>query len=246
MNQNEYNQINAGAFDNYDPDYFDEVQSDLYDPDFATGAPAPQQAATKMQAARPGQKMQLNITITNSTAVALTVELFSALDSVTTRRKPELATGNYAMYPATSQDGIERLIAGTDGTVGFNSDGDLEIRGAAADPKCLVGCGEYPYVSLFESSKVLPFKVAYLRYTVDTDAQIDNQLTHFQRTFAGGERTNVISPRAYFKPNQFQSKTIDILAPFTIDGEKGLRLSVNAGESLRFAFFIQRWARNTA
>lgn len=236
--------LNAALFDNFDPDNFDDgVSSDLYDPDNATGQA--QQAGTKIRTARPGQKLQLNITINNPTAVALTIELFSALDSVTTRLKPELVNGVYLMHPATSLEGIARIAAGTFGVVGFNEAGNLQIRGGAGDPSATVGCGEYPYVSLFESTKVLPFNTAYLRMTVDTDAQIDNNIYHFARTFGGGIKENTISPRAYFKPNQFQTKTIDILAPFPIDGEKGLRLQVNAGESVRFAFFIQRWAKNT-
>jgi hypothetical protein len=240
-----YRKLNAAAFDNFDPDNFDDVQSDLYDPDNADGAAVANPAATRVRQARPGQKLQLNITIANPTAVQLTVELFSALDSVTTRLKPELVSGAYLMHPALSLEGIARIAAGTFGVVGFNEAGNLQIRGGAADPSCTVGCGEYPYVSLFESTKVLPFNTAYLRMTVDTEAQIDNNITHFSRTFGGGIKENTISPRAYFKPNQFQTKTIDILAPFSIDGEKGLRIPVNAGENVRFAFFIQRWAKNT-
>lgn len=241
-----YDKINAAAFDNFDPDNFDSgVQSDLYDPDYMEKPVAPA-AATRMQQSRPGQKLQLNITIANGAAVALTVELFSALDSMTTRRKAEYVTGNYGYHPLTSLEGITRIAAGTAQCVGFREDGNLVIQGAAADPVCTVGCGEYPYASLFESTKVLPFNVAYLRMTVDTDAQIDNNIYHFERTFGGGQKENTISPRAYFKPNQFQNKTVDILAPFPIDGEKGVRLTVNANENVRFAFFIQRWARNTA
>lgn len=239
--------INQAAFDNFDPDNFetDEVVSDMYDPDYASGQG--NGAATATKQARPGRKMQLNISITNATASTITTELFSALDSCTTRLKPEYATGAYAMVPALSLEGLAALIAAPTGggVVGFNQSGSLVVRGGAGNPVLTVGCGEYPYNSLFESTKVLPFFVSYIRYTVSTDAQIDNNITHFARTFAGGVTENTISPRAYFKPNQFQNKTIDILAPFVIDGEKGLKINVLAGESLRLAFFIERWTRNT-
>lgn len=241
-----YGKVNTTSFDNFDPDNFgDDVVSDLYDPDYATGAPA-QAGATKIQQARPGKKLQINLTITNSTASTISTELFSAFDSWTTRRKTELATGNYEMHPALSLEGIAALVAAPTGgrVVGFNQAGNLEVRGDAADPKLTIACGEYPYVSLFESTKILPFFVSYLRYTVSTDNQIDQNITHFVRTFGGGVKENVISPRAYFKPNQFQNKTIDILAPFSIDGESGLSIPTLAGESLRMAFFIQRWAKN--
>jgi hypothetical protein len=147
-------------------------------------------------------------------------------------------------HPATSLEGIARIAAGTFGVVGFNEAGNLQIRGGAADPSATIGCGEYPYNSLFESTKCLPFAVAYMRMTVTTDAQISNNIYHFQRTFGGAEKVNTIAPRAYFKPNQFQGKIVDIIAPFTIDGEKGLRVSVNAGEVVTFALFIQRWGLN--
>lgn len=236
----------AANFDNFDPDNFgDDVISDLYDPDYATGQ-AQSGAATAVRNARPGKKMQINITVTNATASTITTELFSAFDSWATRLKPELVVGAYAMIPATSLEGIAALIAAPTGggVVGFNSAGNLEVRAGAGAPKLTIGCGEYPYNSLFESTKSLPFYVSYTRYTVSTDNQIDNNISHFTRTFAGGVKSNPVSPRAYFKPNQYQNKTIDILAPFTIDGECGLSIPTLAGEQLRLALFIQRWAKN--
>jgi len=240
-------QINSAAFDNFDPDNFgDDVVSDLYDPDYATGAAQPE-AVTKVRNARPGKKLQLNISVVNATAVTLSAEIFSAFDSWTSRLKPELVVAPYNMIPATSIEGIA-AIAGTPAggnVVGFNSAGNLVVRGGAGDPLLTIGCGEYPYISLFDSTKSLPFYVSYTRYTVSTDAQIDNNISHFTRTFGGGVKSNVISPRAYFKPNQFQNKTIDILAPYPIDGETGLSIPTLAGENLRLALFIQRWGKNT-
>lgn len=237
--------VNAAAFDN-----FGGVNSDInaydpdgYDPDYATGDTAATPSTTKVRAARPGQKMQVNITITNSTAAKLQIELFSAFKSITNYLKTEYVNGNYAFHPATSLEGIARIAAGTAGVVGFSENGNLVVQGAAVDPTLTVGCGEYPYVSFFESTKVLPFSCSYFRYTVTTDAQISNNIYSFESTFGGAEKSNVINPRAFFKPNQFQSKIVDIIAPFSIDGEKGLRLYVEAGETVTFALFIQRWGK---
>lgn len=241
------NKVNQAAFDTFDPDNWDggDTQSDMYDPDNATGDGGDAGAATKTRVARPGRKLQLNVTITNATASKISTELFSALDSWTTRQKAELMIGNYDMIPANSLEGIAALVANPTGgkVVGFNKAGNLECRGAVGDPKLTIGCGEYPYISLFESTKVLPFYVAYMRYTVSTDNQIDENIFNFTRTFGGGVRSNPISPRAYFKPNQYQNKTIDILAGFVVDGESGLSIPTLAGESIRIAFFIQRWAK---
>jgi len=238
-------QVNASSFDTFDPDNFGEdVVSDLYDPDNATGEASAQSAGspTRTRIARPGQKLQLNVSVTNATARLITTEFFSAFDAWTTRLKPELVTGNYSMIPALS---LEGLAAAPDNIVGYNDSGDLEVRGNAGDPKLTIGCGEYPYNSLVESTKTLPFYVSYIRYTVSTDNQISKNITHFRRTFGGGIKSNIISPRAYFKPNQFQNKTIDILAPFAIDGETGLSIPILAGENITLAFFIQRWGKNT-
>jgi hypothetical protein len=241
------NKINQAAFDNFDPDNFDNqnVQSDLYDPDYLDGA-SNQGGTTKVRVARPGVKLQLNVSVTNATASTIKAEIFSALDSWTTRLKAELVVAAYAMIPALSLEGIAALVANPTGggVVGFNAAGDLECRAGVGAPKLTIGCGEYPYVSLFESTKTYPFYNSYLRYTVSTDAQIDNNITHFTKTFGGGLKENRISPRAFFKPNQFQNKTIDVVAPFTIDGESGLSIPTLAGESLRLAFFIQRWGQN--
>lgn len=236
-----YDKINESAFDSYDPDFFEGAYSDRYDPDFADGGAAGS-AATATQDARPGQKLQLNLTVNNPTASQIKTELFSPLYSITNVLKPELATGTYTMIPSLSNEGLATIGVGT---AGFDQNGNLSINGTAIQPKLTVGCGEYPYISLFESLKVLPFKVAFLRYTVSTNAQISNQITWFQRTFGGGVKQNTINPRAYFKPNQFQNMTIDILAPFTLDGEKGLLIPVNAGEVLTLSLFVQRWSRNS-
>lgn len=239
--------VNAAAFDTFDPDNFDNdnVVSDLYDPDYATGESPGAASSSLVKSARPGKKMQINVSITNATAAVIKTELFSALDSWTTRLKPELVVAPYNMVPALSLEGIAALIAAPTGgnVVGFNQAGNLEVRGNVGSPKLTIGCGEYPYNSLFESTKSQPFYTSYIRYTVSTDSQIDNNIDHFTRTFAGGVRSNPVSPRAYFKPNQFQNKTIDIQAPFNIDGECGLSIPVNAGENIRIAFFIQRWAK---
>jgi hypothetical protein len=228
-------------FDNFDPDNFDaDVYSDMYDPDNATGATA-STAATKVKTAQPGQKLQLNIVITNNAAVQLVAEMFSALDSVTTRKKAEYAVGNYLYIPKLSYEGL--ALTTNFGTVGYSQDGLLHIKGGMGENDLTIGCGEYPYNSLVESTKTLPMKVSFIRYTVATDAQISNNITWFKRTFGGKTETNTISPRAYFKPNQFQNKTIDILAGFTIDSESGLTIPINAAESVTLALFVQRWGK---
>jgi hypothetical protein len=241
-----YDRVNEQAFDSFDPDNFDvnSVESDRFDPDNASGHGVASQAATAVKNARAGQKLQLNIVLSNPTAKGLNFELFNALDSVTSRCKADLVTD--AEFPMIPQLSLEGLAAAGLGVTGFDKNGNfVNTSNVGGNPKASISCNEYPYKSLFESTKVLPFNVAFLRFTSNTDAQIDNNIYHKTRTIGGGEKQNVISPRAYFKPNQFQSRTIDITAPFSISGEKGVQMLVNAGESVRLAFFIQRWTKSS-
>lgn len=194
-------------------------------------------------AAAQGQKMQTNVSINNNAAVALTLEMWNWLTSFTRVLNPVYVSGNYKMIPLLTFEGLAATIAGTGGTVGFDQAGNLEVHGndATPDPKPTIGCQEVAYASFFEASSISPFQVAYFRYTVKTDAQIDNTIKWFQKTFSGGMTQNVISPRAYFKPTQFQDFVIDITVSFTIGLDSGIYLTVNSGENVRLSLFIEMW-----
>jgi hypothetical protein len=199
--------------------------------------------AGNVVAAAQGQKMQTNVSINNNAAVALQFELFNWLTSFTRVKNNVYTQGNYTFIPLLTFEGLAATIANTGGTVGFQSNGNLQVHGndATPDPKPTIGCQEVAYASFFEASSISPFQVAYFRYTVKTDAQIDNIITWFQRTFSGGMQQNVISPRAYFKPTQFQDFVIDITVAFTIGIDSGLFLTVNTTENVRFSLFIEMW-----
>jgi hypothetical protein len=83
----------------------------------------------------------------------------------------------------------------------------------------------------------------FLRVAVQTDAQLNNQIIHFTRTFGGGYKQNQINVRAFKKPTQFQNLEVDVLAPFVIDAEKGLRYALEVGEIVQLGLFINRWTR---
>lgn len=239
-----YDRINQASFDsfngnNYDPDMdtFDGVTND-YDPDYAGESQAG--GATRNEQSRPGQKMQINLTISNPTAIKQKVELFSAFFSWANIYKPEYITGAYTAIPSLSTQGLGTVGIGT---IGFDQSGDLHHYGAAAAPSVVIGCGEYPYQSLLESTKTLPFRVTFLRIAVQTTAQLNNQIKHFTRTFSGGLKENQINVRSYKKPTQFQNLEVDTKTPFVIDGEKGLVYSLEIGEVVQIGMFINRWSR---
>jgi hypothetical protein len=184
-------------------------------------------------------KLQLNLSLVNATAALLTFELFSYLDSFLRRIKSEYVTGAFLYTPVLSIEGLQRAIADTGGLVGFDSAGNLDIIGANfAAARGQISCDEISYHSLFAASAVMKFNVAFMRMTTTTDAQIDKAITYFQKSFSGGIKQNQISPRSYFRPNQFQSKTLDIMVNFPIEIDKGLKLDLLAGETVRLSLFI--------
>lgn len=200
-------------------------------------------AAYTTNQAKPGQKMQINLTITNATAAEMTAELFQWLDSITKRLKPELVVGNYLMIPESSHEGLRRVVANTGGTVSWDQNGNLVYRGddSAGNPLLTIGCSEVAYRSLFESVAIIPFKVSFIRETVTTNTQIDRKITWFKKTIAGGSIQNQINPRAYFRPNQYQNLTIDIPIEFDIKIDTGLQIPVKAGETVTLNLFIEFW-----
>jgi hypothetical protein len=226
------------SVDSFDPDNFDpSISRKVNNADGGTSS------AYTTQQAKPGQKMQINLTITNSTAAQMTAEIFQWLDSVTKRLKSELVVGNYLMIPETSHEGMRRVVANTGGTTSWTQAGDLVYRGddSAANPLFTIGCAEIAYRSLFEASAIIPFRVSFLRYTVTTSGQIDNKIIWFKRTIAGGQKQNQISPRSYFRPNQYQNLTIDIPVEFDVNIDSGLQIPVKAAEIVTLSLFIEFW-----
>lgn len=216
----------------------------LFDPSVAKGFnSADGDSGSSVNVAKPGMKMQVNVTMNNAAAVALTAELFNWMTSAVKVLNTTYVVGNYKYIPLLSYQGLAATIAGTGGTIGFDQLGNLQVHGldTVPNPFLTIGCGETPYRSFFEASAIIPFQVAFIRMTCTTDAQIDNQITWFQKTFSGGVINNKISPRAYFKPNQFQNLTIDIAAQFPVGIDAGLYVLVNAGENLRYSLFINYW-----
>lgn len=233
--------VRSSGFDSYDPDI------NSYDPSIArkinnadggsAGSP------NVISSSKPGQKMQINLTITNGTAAVMTAEMFQWLDSCTFRYKSELAVGNYLMIPESSHEGLRRVVANSGGVVGWDQNGNLCYRGndATPDPLLTIGCSEVAYRSLFQASSILPFNISFIRENVTTSGQIDNKITWFRKTIGGGYIQNVVSPRAYFRPNQYQNLTIDIDVSLTIQVDSGIQMPVKAGETVTLALFINFW-----
>jgi hypothetical protein len=238
-----FRNFSNNARNSFDPTM---TRSSHWDPTMAgrfNNADGPSASGSQVIQAAQGQKMQTNVAINNAAAIAITFELFNWLTSATRVLNPAYATGAYAYVPLLTFEGLAATVDGNGGTIGFKSNGDLALHGNdhTPDPIPTIGCQEVAYNSFFEASSISPFQVAYFRYTVKTDAQIDNTIKWFQKTFSGGLSQNVISPRAYFKPTQFQDFVIDITVSFTIGLDSGLFLTVNTLENVRFSLFLEMW-----
>jgi hypothetical protein len=228
------------ARNTYDPDHFDPTARGSFNN--VDGGSSP--AAYGGVSAKPGQKMQVNAAMVNAALIPLNFELFNWMTSMIKILNPNYATGAYGYIPLLTYEGIA-AVAGADGTVGFDAAGNCEIRGntGAGNGKGTISCSTVPYRAFFEASAIIPFQVAYIRQTSLTDAQIDNQIVWFQKTFAGATTQNKISPRSYFKPNQFQPLTVDVTIGFPVGIDAGLNVIVNNGENLRYALFINYWTK---
>lgn len=224
----DFDQINSAALQNYDDGVadFDNETFNSY-----TGA-------NKALPMRPTRKASFDLTFVNSSAEALKVELFAALYSFTRRLRPELvSSATVTLIPGLSNQG---LAAARVGTVNFNANGDLILTGAAAATALTVSCPQLSYSSLLEASSRFPFTIKAVRLTVQTPAQIDNEIVYFKKSFLGSSEQNTVSPRTSFRPDQFQSTIIDIPMDFQIDGQRGLEYKVNAGETVKWNVVIER------
>ena len=240
MNYDKIKRAAFDSFDGYDPDYFtkeDTVSTNYYDPDYAD-SPAGQ--TTVVKNARPGQKLQINLTLNNPTASKITFDLFDAYNNAANIFKPELVIGNYSMIPALSLEGLAAL---PNNVIGYNQSGSLEIRGNAGNPVATIGCSEYPYASLVDTTKVLGFKIVVIRVSVATQAQFDNNIEYKLRTYAGVKMDNTINVRSYKRLINPAQLDIDVKAGVVITGESGLYYALEAGERVQLGLYINRWAK---
>ncbi len=179
-----------------------------------------------------------DLSFVNASGEALYVELFNNLNSFLKKKRLDIITSaTVTMIPQLTREG---LVAAGVGVVGIDSLGRLFLSGAASATALTVDCPQLSYASLLQASEQMPFTIKAIRMTVTTDAQIDNEIVHFTKSFLGSSSQNTISPRTSFRPDQFQGKIIDIPLDFRIDGQKGITYKVNAGETVKWNVLIER------
>jgi len=210
---------------------YDDMQQS-YDPDAQSFNP--QQVQRKVTR----QRANFDLVMVNASAEALTFELFNELKTFVENQNLSIITSATVTYiPESSREG---LAAAGVGIVGYTKAGKLLATGALAATALTVDCPQYTYRGLMKSSGRRPFRIVGIRMTVQNDAQIDNEITHFTSNFLGAKSQNTLTPRTFFNPNQFQGKIVDIGCDFPIDDQKGLLYKLNAGETVKWNVLIER------
>lgn len=225
------NQLKAAAFDSYDQDNYDDSYDDSYDdtyePDEYGGKKRTAPARRPISGAMPMKPTNgyFTIQIVNGIAGAQTVELFNSLRNAVNAVNSELFAG---FNPFTA---VNRAAANLNSVIYYNAAGDMIIQ-SAAGTLLTISCKQIPYRTLVESLKFYRINVAKTKISYVNEAQLDNDITYSVQTFLGKKEVNTFTPRVYFADNQFQSKQVTIPQSYIIDGERGLSMVVNQGETI--------------
>ena len=240
-----HEQIKRAAFDSFDRDetsstnYYD-PDYNMYDPDYADAPKTTGRATASVQKARPGQKMQINLTLANPTASKIIFDIFNAYENSFNTLKSELVVGAYSRIPGLSFEGQAAYPNNIDI---FDAAGNGMIRGAAAAPVATIGCSEYPYASLLDTTKNLGFQIVVIRVSVATQAQFNNNIDYVKRTYAGVNVRNTVNVRSYKRLINPTQLDIDVQVGVTVTGESGLLYALEPGETVQWGIYINQWAK---
>jgi len=249
MTRQEIEALEKNAFNSFDPEGF----GDMFDPegfDNATGT-LKKGKIGKLQA-------QFDVVISSTCTAPTKIELFNGFRSQSSAANTQVSAllpiGGAELIAALNDAGSGTSTAGTDAAknrIYFLSNGSLVYNDFTNGAGLVtISCRQVPYIALLKSSMVQPFICEKIRMTVVSDGQIDNELTHVTNTFLGSQKKNMVSPRSFFRPDQFQGLIIDLPTKFRIDGEKGFEYIVNekgalAAQVITFNMFLSRYVKQT-
>ncbi len=254
MSPKELAELEQASFNSFDPNNFND-----YDPDgFTTNTGGGTKPVNQVMRGKVGKlQAQFDIIITSDCDSSSTkIELFNGFrsQSEATNNQVSLLTpiAGPELAAALNAAGAGGATAGTDALkdrLYFNAAGSLVYNDFTnGNGKVTISCRQVPYIALLKSSMVQPFKCEKLRMTVLIDAQIDNDLVHITNSFLGSQKRNSVSPRSFFRPDQFQGLIIDLPTAFNIDGEKGLEYIINnkgalPAQVVTFNMFLSRYVK---
>lgn len=221
--------MERAAFNSFDDtDTFD---PNMFDPNNATGR--------QVQNAAPRAPLsaiaQFTIKIVNGLGADTKIELFNYLRSIVWA----LNTNITAFNPWTA---VSVAAANANSLVYFDQTGNLIFQDAGG-LKLTISCNQVPYISMFIASAFFPWRVERMIMTFTNDLSLDQDIKHVTNTFLGSKKENPMTPRTFFQPTQFQSKLVEIKAPYDIDIEKGLQMTILSGETLTFNLYLRKYVK---
>lgn len=233
MNNETKEILKAAAFDSYDDEMgYDDSFDDTYDSvDNYKGKKSTGAKPTMSASSWVSTSGYFTVSVVNAIGALQRIEIFSSLRNAA-------FTSNTTLYPTYLPFTFSnRAAANANNTVVFAANGDQIITNNAG-AILTISCKQVPYRTLLESLKFYRISVKQTKIGYTNEPQLDNDITHITQTLLGKLEQNTFTPRVYFKDTQFQSKQVTITQPYIIDGERGLQVDVNSGETMSFNFYL--------
>jgi hypothetical protein len=227
------NALKAAAFDSYDDEMgYDDSFDDTYDSvDNYKGKKSVGAKPALMSSSWVATSGYFTVSVVNAIGAVQRIEIFSSLRNAA-------FTSNTTLYPTYLPFVFSnRAAANANNTVVFAANGDQIITNNAG-AILTISCKQVPYRTLLESLKFYRISVRQTKIGYTNEPQLDNDITHVTQTLLGKLEQNTFTPRVYFKDTQFQSKQVTVTQPYIIDGERGLQVDVNSGETMSFNFYL--------
>lgn len=226
--------LKSAAFDSYDDDMntYDDSFDDTFDSvDNYKGKKSTGAKPAMMTSSWVATSGYFTVSVVNAIGALQKIELFSSLRNAA-------FTSNTTLYPTYLPFVFSnRAAANANNTVVFAANGDQIITNNAG-AILTISCKQVPYRTLLESLKFYRISVKQTKIGYTNEPQLDNDITHITQTLLGKLEQNTFTPRVYFKDTQFQSKQVTVTQPYIIDGERGLQVDVNSGETMSFNFYL--------
>lgn len=99
--------------------------------------------------------------------------------------------------------------------------------------------------ALMERSKTQPFKIKVIRMKSLYVAQQFNPFVLGNTSVWGASEENTISPAMFTDPYQQDPLLVDVPVNFIIDGDRGIKMSINSGEQISMTLFIEEYVNPT-
>lgn len=136
--------------------------------------------------------------------------------------------------------------SGVNDLVYWNEAGNLVYNYSVGSvDNIIISCKEVPYRALFDYTASGVMRIQKMRILYTQAAQIQEDFTLTYRNILGVTKTNSLSPKQFFTPQQFQSLLVDVPTPFQISKERGMFMKLLAAPlggttSVSITFFVDQ------